>query len=274
MTRRTRIRGVGIAAHARCHRGKILSSEIIGVKVAAYQADLATTQSIDSALVAIRERVDWCESNGIEILCCPEGVLGGLADYAARPADIAINVERGQLEPLLSPLASDSVTTIVGFTEVDRRGRLFNAAAVFHNGAVLGIYRKLHPAINKSVYCAGTETPVLTVGGLTFGIVICYDSRFAAPARAMALLGATALFVPSNNGLPPGKAGPELVDEARATDVARARENGIVVIRADVAGRYDTLVSYGSSTIVSPEGRVLCSARSLATDQLVAELRC
>jgi predicted amidohydrolase len=68
------------------------------------------------------------------------------------------------------------VTTILGFTEVDR-GRLYNSAAVCHRGSVAGIYRKRHPAINRSVYDAGEATPVFTVGTFTFGILICRDSR-------------------------------------------------------------------------------------------------
>ena len=61
-----------------------------------------------------------------------------------RPEEIAIDVESGQLEIVLAPLAGDRVTTIVGFTEVDR-GRLYNSAAVVHKGAILGVYRKQHP---------------------------------------------------------------------------------------------------------------------------------
>ena len=53
----------------------------------------------------------------------------------------------------LAPLASDTVTTIVGFTEVTGTGRLHNTAAVFHRGSVIGLYRKLYPAINRSDLC-------------------------------------------------------------------------------------------------------------------------
>lgn len=241
------------------------------MKVAAYQAPLRATGSME-VLGLIREQVDRCESQGVEILCCPEGVLGGLADYASRPTDIAVDVEGGQLDALLAPLASDTVTTILGFTEIDPDGRLYNSAAVFYNGSVVGLYRKLYPAIRKSVYEAGDRMPVFTVGDLTFGIVICRDSTYGEPARIMASRGATALFVPTNNGLPPIKAGPELVAEARNTDVARARENGVSVIRADVAGRTESLVSYGSSGIVDPDGTVLRAARELGPDLLVAEI--
>jgi len=94
------------------------------MRIAAYQTPLQATGSME-ALGLIRAQVEWCESNRVEFLCCPEGVLGGLADYA--PADIAVDVGGGQLQALLAPLASDKVATIVGFAEVDRTGRLYNA---------------------------------------------------------------------------------------------------------------------------------------------------
>lgn len=241
------------------------------MKVAAYQAPLRDVGSTE-AVGLIRAQVARCEAEGVEVLCCPEGVLGGLADYAVRPADIALDVEAGQLHELLAPLASDRVTTILGFTEVDRGGRLYNSAAVYHGGSVIGVYRKLYPAINRSVYEAGDRLPVFAVGGMTFGVIICLDSNYYEPARIMAARGAAALFVPTNNGLPPTKAGPELVAQARSCDIARAVENGVSVIRADVAGRTESLVSYGSSEIVSPDGSVLRSARELGPDLIVADI--
>ena len=242
------------------------------MKVAAYQSPLRATGTAE-AIGLIREQVARCEADGVEILCCPEAVLGGLADYACRPADVAVDVASGQLHGLLAPLASDSVTTILGFTELGRCGRLYNSAAVFHRGRVVGTYRKLYPAINNSVYEAGREVPVFTVAGLTFGVLICNDSNYFEPARIMASRGAAALFVPTNNGLPPAKAAPELVAQARNVDIARAVENSVYVIRADVAGRNEGLASYGSSGIVDPDGVVLRSSRQLVPDLLVAEIK-
>jgi hypothetical protein len=37
----------------------------------------------------IRARVQWCEAEGVSILCCPEAILGGLADKAEDPAKFA-----------------------------------------------------------------------------------------------------------------------------------------------------------------------------------------
>jgi predicted amidohydrolase len=77
------------------------------------------------------------------------------------------------------------------------------------------------------------------------------------------------LFVPTNNGLPPEKA--DVVAGARKADVARARENGAWVIRADVAGRVADRVSYGSSVIVDPEGTILQCSQRLTEDLLICQ---
>ena len=51
----------------------------------------------------IRTRVEWCESHGVVILCCPEAILGGLADYAADPCEFAIDARGDQLARALAP---------------------------------------------------------------------------------------------------------------------------------------------------------------------------
>jgi predicted amidohydrolase len=241
------------------------------VKVAIYQAPLLAAGSLE-AIGLIRTRVEQCEAEGVALLCCPEAILGGLADSADDPLQFAITADAGRLDSVLAPLTSQSVTTIVGFTELAQEGRLYNSAAVFHRGSVVGLYRKLRPALRRSVYMPGCELPLFQVGELTFGIVLCNDSNDPEPARLLAARGATALFVPTNNGLPTGRAHAELVAEGRRVDIARAVENRMWVFRADVAGHTEELVSYGSSGIVDPGGRVVRSGRQLQEDLLVAEI--
>jgi predicted amidohydrolase len=241
------------------------------MRIAAYQAPLLSGGSME-VITLIAEQVRACEAVGVDILCCPEAVLGGLADHSDRPADFALDVASGQLSTLLSPLSSRTVTTIVGFTESGPERQLFNSAAVYAEGEVVGLYRKMHPAINRSVYEPGAAAPIFHVGGLVFGIVICRDSTFPELARSMATRGAAVLFVPTNNALAPSKGGAELVEDARRTDVSTAMANGVVVIRADVAGRVGGLESYGSSGIVEPDGTVLRVAKPLTPDLLIAEV--
>jgi predicted amidohydrolase len=238
------------------------------MKVAAYQASLLPGGFME-ALERIRDRVKWCETAGVDILCCPEAVLGGLAEDAERPADIAIDAGSGQLEELLAPLASKSVTSIVGFTEVSAH-QLFNAAAVLHGGRIIGIYRKRYPGIRRSVYSARDQSPVFTVGLLSFGIMICNDTNYPQLAADMVARGARTIFVPSNNSLPPERA--NVVALSRAVDIARAKDNEVAIVRADVAGHCGNRVSFGSSAIVDDLGTVLRVGEAFCEDILVAEV--
>src|SRR5882724_1489201 len=243
------------------------------VRVAAYQARLLLPGSMD-ALELIRTQVKRCETEGIRILCCPEAILGGLADNHPHPSRFAIATDTGTdiLKNTFLPLASDTVTSIVGFSGFGDGGRIYNSAAVFQRGEVAGLYRKLYPAIRRSVYLAGHGVRVFRIGEFTFGIAICNDSNHPELVRFMAEQGATALFVPTNNGLPANRNGAEVAAKARECDLSNAVENGMWVIRADVAGDADGLISYGSSEIVDPEGIVVRSARPTTEDLVIADI--
>jgi predicted amidohydrolase len=239
------------------------------MKVAALQAPLPSLGAGD-ALALIRRAVDQCEADGVAILCCPEAVVGGLADYAPDPLQIAVTTSG--ILACLAPVADARLTTIVGFTELASDGWLYNSAAVVSHGTLAGVYRKRHPAIRQSVYHPGKDSLVFQAAGVCFGILICYDSTFRDLAAGLASRGARVLFVPTNNALPEFKASTEIVAEARACDVALAAANGCWVVRADVAGVAGGLRSEGSSAITSPAGETVSTARSLDEDLLVVEI--
>lgn len=239
------------------------------MKVAAYQAPFLPAGSMD-AISMIGERVRQCEAQGVGILCCPEAILGGLADDAARPADFALSVGSGELLARLAPLASRAVTVIVGFTEAGEAGRLYNSAAVVSAGEIIGVYRKRHPARRRSIYSPGGESPVFTVGGFRFGIMICNDTNFPELGEDLADRGAQILFVPSNNGLRRERA--DVVAETRAVDLDHARRNGAAVVRADVAGDQGERIALGTSVIIDGRGEILRIGEPLKDDLLVADL--
>ncbi|MDA0746401.1 MAG: carbon-nitrogen hydrolase family protein [bacterium] len=240
------------------------------MKVAAYQAPFLESGSME-AIELLKPQIARCEAEGVEILCCPEGLLGGLADDSKTPKNFALNVESGQLEEVLLPLANNTVSLIIGFTESSRDGNLYNTAAIFHKGKITGLYRKVYTAINHSVYTPGHQLPIFTIGSLTFGIIICLDASYPEPARIIASQGAAALFIPRNGSLLPHKAD---ANRARGLNllITKATENGITVIGADVAGRQGNRISYGSTHIVNPGGTVIASSKPLVEDLLIADI--
>lgn len=181
-----------------------------------------------------------------------------MADYADDPQEIAINAEDGELETVLSPLASTSVALLVGFTERGESSKLYNSAVVYSDGNVIGIYRKLRPAIRHSIYTAGDALPVFEIKGLKFGIQICNDSNFAEQTAKLSADGARVVFIPSNNALPHAKA--DVVNLAREVDRSLAVNNSIHIVRSDVTGRLGGFTAYGTSKIVDPTGRILAEA--------------
>ena len=62
-----------------------------------------------------------------------------------------------------------------------------------------------------------------------------------------------------------------MVAASRGVDIALARDNGVMIVRADVAGRTVDRVSFGSSAIVDARGTVLAVGAALREDILVAD---
>ena len=59
------------------------------MKVAAYQAPLLPSGSRE-AVDLIRTRVEWCESHGVVILCCPEAILAVWRTMPPIPANLRL----------------------------------------------------------------------------------------------------------------------------------------------------------------------------------------
>jgi predicted amidohydrolase len=241
------------------------------VKVAAYQAPYLPFGSFD-AVGLIAEQLDRCEDAGVEILCCPEAVIGGLAHEGCgqSPADVAVSVADGELASVVAPLLDSPVTVIVGFTERGDHGRLHNAAAVLSDGRVAGLYRKVFPGYRTAI-SAGDELPTFRHGTTPFGIIICNDVWYVEPARILADRGAAIIFVPTNSGH-----ARELSDSFRARGenlpIARAVDNTTTVVVADIAGEEDGRVALGFSTVIDPDGSVVARAKPMTADLLIADV--
>jgi predicted amidohydrolase len=241
------------------------------IRVAAYQMPVGACYRADT-VQHLGARVRECERAGVSLLCCPEGALGGLADYVDAPDTIAIPADPAVIAAKLRPLASRTVTIVVGFTERDASGAYYNAAAVCSDGAVLGINRKRHPAIRRSRYRAGGETLVFRTDAGILGILICRDSTDAQLAAALVDRGAQILCIPTNNAMPPDRSGPNLADEVRALDAQLATTLGVPVVRADVIGGVAGLVGAGTSMITQPSAEQLRARGTEEGELIVAPL--
>lgn len=240
------------------------------MRVAAYQAPYRPFPATGGAEL-VAAYLDRAKAQGVEIMCCPEALIGELANESDgdSPATVALSIADGELDGAVAPLLGWDMTFVIGFTERRADGRTHNAAAVISGSTVSGIYRKTYPGSSACV--AGTELPIFHHRDVPFGVLICNDAHYIEPARVLAARGAELLLVPVHGGHRPDK---EQAWRARGTNVlvARAVENGIPLIAADVAGWQGERVCHGTTAIVDSQGIILAAARELEEDLIVADV--
>jgi predicted amidohydrolase len=129
-------------------------------------------------------------------------------------------------------------------------------------GAVTATYDKLHmfdvdlptgeSSRESATYEPGRAAVTARAGDLRLGMTVCYDVRFPALYRALALAGAEVLTIPSAFTRPTGAAHGEVLMRARAI------ETGSFVLAPAQGGRHeDGRGTYGHSIVVAPWGEVL-----------------
>jgi hypothetical protein len=126
----------------------------------------------------------WCEEKEIRILCCPDAILGGLADVSDNPTSFAMQTDNGQLASVLMPFASERVMCVVGFTELQRHLiQCRSGIPPWPSRRRLSKNSSFHTALGV---CSGLGNSGIRAGALTFGIVIRNDSNYPGLARRMA----------------------------------------------------------------------------------------
>jgi N-carbamoylputrescine amidase len=177
-----------------------------------------------------------------------------LSEVAARVVNDAI--------PKLAALTNGRrAAMLVGFMEAtSMRHEMYNSVAVIQDGAVLGVYRKMHLPVEENHYfIPGDAATVVACRAGRVGLNICYDIVFPESARLAALQGAEIICVPSN-----WLAIADLQRLGEMLPVARALEQQAHVVfvngvgELEVRGRRWNL--YGNSVIVSATGQIVARA--------------
>ena len=145
------------------------------------------------------------------------------------------------------------------------------------DGLIAATYDKLHmfdvdlptgeTARESATYEPGDRAVTADVDGLKLGLSICYDLRFAALYRALALAGAQVMTIPAAFTRPTGEAHWEVLMRARAI------ETGSYVLAAAQGGFHeDRRGTYGHSLVVGPWGQVVAQLDHDEPGVLVADL--
>jgi deaminated glutathione amidase len=217
---------------------------------------LQQTSSLDpaenrDALGPLGERLE--PETGLVLL--PEAFM---RDFGKPSSDISAFAEPldGPFVARLTEFATAHDTTVVaGMFEVsDDPGRPYNTLAVVDRDGLRASYRKIHLYDSfgykeSERLSAGEIEPVLVdIGGLSVGLMTCYDLRFPELARELVRRGAQLLVAPSAWVAGPGK-----VEHWRTLVAARAIENTVFLAAVGQPGPRYT----GHSLVVGPAGDLL-----------------
>jgi NAD+ synthase (glutamine-hydrolysing) len=188
---------------------------------------------------------------GASLVVTPELSLCGYPpeDLVLRPAFIAACA--GELAALAAEVTEGVL--VVGFPEL-HGGLRHNAMAVIRDGRVEHVYRKQclpnYTVFDEQRYFAPGNAPcVFDVDGVRFGLVICEDVWFPAPAARANGAGAQVLLVA--NGSPYHTRQQALRRDQAA---ARAGETGMPIVYVNRVGGQDELVFDGASFVLDADG--------------------
>ncbi|MDD9371039.1 MAG: carbon-nitrogen hydrolase family protein [Acidimicrobiales bacterium] len=228
-------------------------------------ASAAFTRDLAFDLERARSLIADAHARRADLLVMPHGVLGGyLDDLDPGPAaaDPPPALELGHPAVLALLEAAGDMTVCFGFTERLGEGRA-NVAVCGTAAGVLGVQRKVHlPPGEVPWYQAGDGLAAFDTPVGRLGMLIDYDKTFPEAARALALDGAQVLaFVcawPLSRTQPASKVAHDrqsvLFD---LYDRARAAENQVVVVTANLSGTQGRLRFLAQSKVVLPDGAVV-----------------
>jgi NAD+ synthase (glutamine-hydrolysing) len=166
---------------------------------------------------------------------------------------------------------SSGITIIVGF--VDAEEDTYNAAAVLHDGQLVGIYHKAYlpnyGVFDEDRYFrAGNTCPVYTIAGVGIGVNICEDIWYeGGPATAQALAGAEVII---NISASPYHAGRGDYREKMLS--TRASDNIAIFVYVNLIGGQDELVFDGHSLVLDEKGRLLSRGKQFEEDLIICDL--
>jgi NAD+ synthase (glutamine-hydrolysing) len=202
--------------------------------------------------------------SGCDLAVFPEMTVAGypLEDLVLKPGFVSDC--RAAVETVAA--LSRDCTLVIGFPDGAPQGStadgVQNAAAVCHDGGVVGIYHK-RALPNYDVFdearhfVPGVEPLQLyEIGGVRIGFVVCEDLWVAdGPVGEFVEGGAELLVAINGSPFHRGK-----LAEREAVVVATAASSGAPVVYVNLVGGQDELVFDGGSMIADPSGRIVARA--------------
>jgi deaminated glutathione amidase len=232
-----------------------------------------------AALAQAAPLVREAAAKGARLIATPEGTNLLQRDRAKLFAAMAPQEDDVAVSGLRRLASEFGVWLLIGSALVRRGdGKCANRAILVRpDGSIAATYDKLHmfdadlptgerPRESAS-YEPGDRAVVAEAAGAMLGLTICYDLRFPALYRALALAGAEVMTIPAAFTRPTGAAHWEVLLRARAIETG-----SFVIAPAQGGSHEDGRATWGHSMVVAPWGEAVALADHDEPCALIADL--
>ncbi|HTY39159.1 MAG TPA: nitrilase-related carbon-nitrogen hydrolase [Bacteroidota bacterium] len=245
-------------------------------KLAVAQVDSAVG-NLEANLKQHLELIDKARSLGANLIVFPELSLTG---YTLR--DLAWEVAVNPFADLrLSPLrdASKSVSVAFGMVESGENHGIYNSAVFLEDGLIKHIHRKIYPPTygmfeEGRYFSQGRDVCAFDSKHGRFGLLVCEDLWHVSLPYLLALDGAEVIFslTASPTRVATGSAELEAARVNHEQHRAYARLLSSYLVFSNRVGYEDGVNFWGGSSVVSPGGATISSAKMFEPDLIFAEV--
>lgn len=228
-----------------------------------------TVGDLDGNAAKIVDYMGQARDLGADVVAFPELAVTGYP-----PEDLLFKrqfIDDNKARALEVAAASTEIVSIFGF--VDSDPDVYNAAAVAHDGKVVGVYHKMHlpnyGVFDEERYFeSGGECAVFVICGVRVGVNVCEDIwQAVGPTVVQRSAGAEVIVNISASPFHSGKtAWRENMLSTRASD------NELYVAYLNLVGGQDELVFDGASVVFDPLGQAVARGSQFEEDLVVADL--
>ena len=201
----------------------------------------------------------------------PEECITGSMNKSDIPPEESMRIAEAAAEksvPFLESLCSELDMTLVVGTIEPAGERYRNSAYIVGPGGYLATFTKLHipNETERAWFEPGSQLPVVTSQGWTFGVGICYDLRFPEIFRTAAQEGADFFLLAvgasgrADNVTPDGDQTEQAAEHRQlAAQVlpARAVDNALYIFYANQAGKSGNAWFPGLAFAIDPNGQFI-----------------
>jgi N-carbamoylputrescine amidase len=247
------------------------------ISVAALQLPLGGDEQAN--IYAVSGLIAEAAEQGAQIILPPELFAGPYFCKTEDEALFALAQPLSESTPVLAmqKLAKQyGVAIPASFFERDGQHYYNSLAMINPDGEIMGVYRKSHipdgPGYEEKFYFrpGNSGFKVWDVFGTRIGVGICWDQWYPETARAMALMGAEALFYPTAIGSEPYDADLDTSRMWRRAMQGHAVSNCMPVVASNRIGVEEEQAFYGHSFITNEWGDLVTEYGSQETGVLVA----